>query len=83
MSGKTSDISQFCKQEWFKWVMFQEETASFPDDILKLCCYLGPSIDIDPAMTTKILTDNGQVFHRSTYRPLMPDDLSEKDGSDA
>ena len=23
MSGKTSDISQFCKLEWFKWVMFQ------------------------------------------------------------
>ena len=22
LSEETSDISQFCKQEWFKWVMF-------------------------------------------------------------
>ena len=22
MSGETSDISQFCKLEWFEWVMF-------------------------------------------------------------
>ena len=22
MSGETSDISQFCKLQWFKWVMF-------------------------------------------------------------
>ena len=35
MSGDTSDISQFCKLEWFEWVMFQDETAPFPDDVLK------------------------------------------------
>ena len=23
MSGETSDISQFCKLEWFKWVIFE------------------------------------------------------------
>ena len=35
MSGETSGISQFCKLEWFKWVMFQDETAPFPDYALK------------------------------------------------
>ena len=59
MSGETSDISQFCKLEWFKWVMFHDETTPFPDDVLKLGCYLGPSIDVGPAMTAKILTENG------------------------
>ena len=59
------DISQFCELEWFKWVMFQDETAPFPDDVLKLGHYLGPSIDVGPAMTAKILTENGQVLHRS------------------
>ena len=25
MSGKTSDISQFCKQEWFKCIIFPDK----------------------------------------------------------
>ena len=80
MSDETSDICQFCKQAWFEWVMFQDETAPFPCDVLKLGHYLGPSIDIGPAMTTKIFTENGQVLHRSTYRPLIPEELLDKDG---
>ena len=46
MLGETSNISQFCGLEWFKWVMFLDETPLFPDDVLKLGHYLGPSIDI-------------------------------------
>ena len=34
-------------------------------------------------MTTKILTENGLVLHRLTYRPLTPDELLDKNGSDA
>ena len=63
--------------------MFQNETALFPDVVLKLGPYFGTSIDVDPAMTTKILTDNGQVLHRSTYQKLTPDVLLGKYGSDA
>ena len=44
--------------------MFQEESALFPDDVLKLGHYLGPNIDIGPAMTVKILMEIGQVLHR-------------------
>ena len=55
MSGETSDISHFCELEWFKWVMFQDETVPFPDDVLKLGHYIGPSIDIDSVMTKKFL----------------------------
>ena len=35
MSGKTSDNSQICKLERFDCVRFQDETAPFPDDMLK------------------------------------------------
>ena len=63
--------------------MFQDETYSCPDVLLKLGSYLGPSIDISSAMTAKFLTENGQVLHRSTYRLLTPDELLDKDGSDA
>ena len=68
MSGEMSDIIQFCELECLKWVMFQEKIAPFPDDVLKLGHYFGPSIDIGPAMTTKICTENGQELHRSTCR---------------
>ena len=77
------DISQFCKLEWFEWVMFQDETSLLPDDMLKLSCYIGPSIDIGSSMTGKILKENGQVVHRSTCQPLTTDELFDKDGSDA
>ena len=78
ISGETSDISQFCKLEWFEWVMLQDETTPFPDDMLKLGSYLRPSIDIGPAMTTTILAENGQVLHRLMYRLLTPGELLNK-----
>ena len=65
VSGETSDNSQFCELEWFKWVMFWDENAPYPDDLLKLVHYHEPSIDVGPAMTAKILTQNGHMFHRS------------------
>ena len=40
---------------------------TFPDNVLKLGHFLAPSIDVGPAMTAKILTENGGVLHRSTY----------------
>ena len=80
ISHKTSDISQFCKLDRFEWVMFQNETALFPDDVLKLGHFLGPSIYIGPTITAKIFKQNGQVLHRSTY---TPDEIADKDRSDA
>ena len=83
ISGETSDISQFYKLEWFQWVMFWDETVPLPNGMLKLDHYLGPSIDIGPIIAAKILMENGQVLHRSTYRSLTPDEIADKDGSDA
>ena len=54
----------------------------FPEDVLKLGHYLGLSIDLDPAMAAKILTQNGQMLHRFMYRPLTPDVASDQEGSD-
>ena len=36
--------------------MFHIEMAPFSDDVLKLGCYLWPSIDIGQAMAAKIFT---------------------------
>ena len=51
--------------------------------MLKLGYYLGPSIDVGPAMTSKILTENGQVLHRSTDGWLTPGELLDENGTDA
>ena len=42
MSGETSDISQCCKLEWLKWVMFWDETAPFPYMCLNEAIIFGP-----------------------------------------
>ena len=70
MSGETSDISQFCEFEWYEWVKFRDSAVQFPEDSLVLGRYLGPSIDVGPALTAKILKQNGEVVHRSTTADL-------------
>ena len=50
--------------------------------MLKLGHYVGPIIDFCPAMMAKILTENGQMLHRSTYRLLTQDESADKDRSD-
>ena len=65
MLGKTSYISQFCEFGFYKWIMFWEEPdhALFPEDNPILGRYLGPAINVGPAMTAKILKSNGKVIN--------------------
>jgi hypothetical protein len=70
VSGETADISTFAQHHWYEWIMFRDTSVSFPGDKLVLGRYLGPSIDVGPAMTAKILKANGVVIHRSIYRSL-------------
>ncbi len=77
ISGKTADISQFCKLYCYKWVQFCSTTVSFPEGLLVLGTYLGPSIDIGSTMIAKILTPTGKVVRRSTFRLLEPEELAD------
>ncbi len=47
------------------------------EDPLVVGKYLGPSIDVRPAMNPKILTPMGKVVHHITYRPLTPKELAD------
>jgi hypothetical protein len=76
VSGETLDISPFCEYSWYQWVKFRDTAVSYPEDKEVHGRYLGPSIDIGPAMTMKILKANGQYVHRSTHRPLTPDEIA-------
>jgi hypothetical protein len=83
LSGETSDISQLCELGWYDWCKFRDVAAPFPQDKQVLGRYLGPSVDIGPAMTAKLLKSNGQVIHTSTYRSLTPDELLSVEESKA
>jgi hypothetical protein len=61
VASETSDILLFCELEWYKWVKFCETQVLFPNNKEVLGHYLGPSIDLGPAMCIKILKSNGQV----------------------
>lgn len=74
MKGETADISPICEHGWWEWVYYRNVAASFPEDKECLGRYLGPSPDIGPAMTAKILKANGQVTHCSTYRAITFDE---------
>jgi hypothetical protein len=63
MSGETSDISQFCEFAFYDWIMFRDQPVAFPDDNPVLGRYLGPAIDVGPALTAKILKANGEVVY--------------------
>ena len=69
-----SNISQFCALEWFEWVMFQDEMAPYPNNHFRLGRYLGPSIDIGPALMAKIMKENVQVLQRSIYLALSQEE---------
>ena len=66
MTGSTADISHISEFGWYDWVMFRDNTPTYPDDKLILGRYLGPATDIRSALTTRILKSNGQFVCRST-----------------
>jgi hypothetical protein len=79
LSGETADILEFAEYGWYDWVKFRDTTVPYPEDKLILGRYLGPSTDIGPAMTAKILKGNGQYQHRTTFRGLTEDEIRNLD----
>jgi hypothetical protein len=72
VSGETADISPFCRFGFWDWVKFWEKGVPFPGGTLILDKYLGPSIDMGPAMTQCIMKANGEIKDRSTVCSLTP-----------
>ena len=54
MTGQTADISQLYELAWYEFCLWHDSTVSFPDDKICLGRYLGPAIDVGPAMTANI-----------------------------
>ena len=79
ISGETSDITTFCAFGWYQWVYFRDTYVTFPGYTLVLGRNCGPSIDVGTILTAKILRNNGQQVHRSTYRAFTPDESVKPD----
>ena len=50
-------------------------TVAYPETKLILGRYLGPGINIGPAMNAKIIKANGRYVHRSTLQGLTQDEI--------
>ena len=72
--GQTADISPFIELPFYAWVRFWDNLAKYPEPKEQLGHWLGPAINIGPAMRAKILKSNGQVLYISTYHGLTDDE---------
>ena len=78
VSGQTADISPFVEFPWYGWVKWWDIPAGYPDRKEIYGRWLGPSVDVGPAMCCKILKSNGQVQYSSSYRPLNEQELNDE-----
>jgi hypothetical protein len=71
MLGQTAVISFICSFAWYDWVYYNKQNAEFPATKMTLGRYLGPT---DPeagsVLSAKILTFEGNVIRRNTFRHL-------------
>ena len=77
MSGQTADILPFAELPWYSWVKFFDPSSGYPENKQVLGRWLGPIPDVGPAMTSKILKDNGFWIYTSSYRALNEDELQD------
>jgi hypothetical protein len=77
VSGQTADISPFVEYSWYEWVKYYDKTASFPNPKELIGRWLGPTLDLGPAMTAKILKANGNIEYNSTHRALTEAEMQD------
>ena len=66
LTGDTPDISHLIEHQWYDPVWYSNPGF----EGRKLGRWLGPSISVGQAMSSKILTDKGKVIHRTSVWPL-------------
>ncbi|KAL7475175.1 LOW QUALITY PROTEIN: hypothetical protein ACHAW6_001102 [Cyclotella cf. meneghiniana] len=61
--GETADICPFYEFGFWDWVKFKENDVAFSDDQMVLGKYVGPSIDVGPAMMQHVMKASGKYEH--------------------
>jgi hypothetical protein len=75
IKGETVDMSTIEEYDWYEWVKFRDTAAKFLVSKIQLGRDVGASIDIGPAMTHKILKQNGSFMYISSVRSLTQDEM--------
>ena len=83
MSGQKTDISPFAAHGWYQWIKYYDTVHGYPEHKEILGQWLGPAVDIGPAMTSKVLKANGQVIYTSTYHALTDDEMANPEEAKA
>ena len=77
LSGKTVDIYPIVEHEWYNFVKWFDHGSSFPEPKEVHGRWLGPSMDIGPAMCSKIIKSNGQIINLSSYRAITEEEIQD------
>ena len=77
MNGQMAYSINIYEYDWYEWVMFRDNTTSYPDDKRTLGRYLGPETDFGSAMCYKIIRADGKIACRTTVRSLTLSKLAE------
>ena len=77
LSGQTTDKSPFIEHEWYNFVKWSDHGSSFPETTEVHGRWLGPSMDIGPAMCFKIIKLNGQIINLSSYRLITEEERQD------
>ena len=83
MSSQTADISPFASHGWSQWIKYYDTVQGYPEHKENLGRWLGPAVDIGPAMTSKVLKGNGQVIYTTTYHALTDDEMANPEEAKA
>ena len=73
---ETANITHIWEFGWYDWVYYKENAVTYPDDKWHLGQWLGPSMDIGPALCANSLKSNGQHVHMSSYHHLTEDEIN-------
>ena len=77
LSGKTTDISPFIEHKWYNFKKWVDHGSSFPEPKEVHGRWLGPSMDIGPAMCPKIIKSNGQIINLFSCRAITEEEIQE------
>ena len=77
INPETPDISRIAEFEWYSWIWWHDQMAPFPQPKKTLGRYLGPTKDIGPVMTAKILKSNGKIVARSSFTAVSEDEKEQ------
>ena len=75
LSRQPAYISPFVEHEWYNFLKWFNHGSSFPEPKKVQGRWLGPSMDIGPAMCSKIIKLNGHIINLSSYRAILEEEI--------